>query len=456
MPTRYKLVALLTIGSMINFIDRVNISVAAPVIMPALGWDVSRFGVIFSAFLAGYTIFQFPGVVIADRWSAKKVVMLSCLGFSLFTALTPLGGLAFAIMLAIRFCVGMFESVSFPAYASINSRWIPRQEYSRAQTISLSGSYLGQVIAYPLTTWIVSNFTWQSNFYFNALLGILWIIPFLVFATDDPSEHPAISRVELRQIEENRASRPGPTKSPWSVLRSRPVLLLSLSYLCLVYGVWMIILWLPTYLVQGRALSVQTMGWVGMIPTAASFAGLVGGGFLSDFLLRRDFSMRFARAKGPALCILLGVPFLVAAVLVPARSISVACFAVYLFTINLSTGGYWSIPLELNPKLVGAISGTMTCAGNLGGVFGPISAGYLFKATGNWALPFLVAAAFAFVAFLLLYFMVVPEPIAPEEVRMEPAAEEAHVSQPEEKQRWTITRSDPLESPRSAPRSTEV
>ena len=100
---RHKLVGLLTIGAMINFVDRVNISVAAPVMMSSLGWDKARFGVIFSAFLAGYTLFQFPGGIIADKWSAKKVVALSCLGFSFFTALTPLGGVAFAMMLAIRF-----------------------------------------------------------------------------------------------------------------------------------------------------------------------------------------------------------------------------------------------------------------------------------------------------------------------------------------------------------------
>lgn len=411
MRVRYKLVGLLTIGAMINFIDRVNISVAAPAIMAALGWNEARFGVIFSAFLAGYTLFQFPGGWIADRWNAKKMVALSCLGFSLFTALTPLGGLAFGLMLALRFLVGAFESVSFPAYASINSRWIPQYEYSRAQTVSLSGSYLGQTFAYPLTTWIVRTFTWPVVFYFNAILGVVWVLVWVAFATNTPAEHPKISKEELRQIEENRASHPGVSVSPWALLKSSQVLLLSLSYLCLVYGVWMIVLWLPTYLVKGRGFFMDQMGWIGMIPTMASFAGLVGGGVLSDKLLRRGFSTRFARAQGPALCIGVGVPFLVVAVLAPWGWVSVACLAAYLFTINLSTGGYWSVPLVFNPRLVGAISGVMTCAGNLGGVFGPMSAGYIYTATGSWALPFLVAAGFALVAFLVFYFLVVPQPL---------------------------------------------
>lgn len=411
-PVRYRLVGLLTLGSMINFADRVNISVAAPVIMPALGWDEARFGLIFSAFLAGYTIFQFPGGVIADRWNARKVVALSCLGFSVFTALTPWGAWAFGLMLAIRFGVGMFESVSFPAYASFNSRWIPRHEYSRAQTISLSGSFLGQAVAYPLTTWMVLTFSWSVVFYFNAAVGLIWMFVWLAMATNSPAEHPKISEAELNEIQSNLASRAGVAASPWTVLKTPAVLLLSLSYLCLVFGVWMIILWLPTYLVKARGFSVQAMGWVGMIPTAASFIGLVSGGVLSDRLLRRGFHPQIARVRGPALCILLGVPFLVGAVLVPWGGVSVACFAAYLLIINLATGGYWAVPLEINPQLVGAISGVMTCAGNFGGIFGPMSAGYLYQATGNWALPFLVAAGFAVLAFLIFYFLVRPEPVA--------------------------------------------
>jgi len=423
-PVRYRLVGLLTVGSMINFIDRVNISVAAPVMMPALGYDEARFGLIFSAFLAGYTLFQFPGGAIADRWSPKKVVALSCLGFSLFTALTPLAGVAFLSMLAIRFCVGIFESVSFPAYASINARWIPRREYSRAQTISLSGSYLGQVLAYPLTTWLVLHLSWRWSFYFNALMGLLWVIVWYYFATDQPRQHPKITRRELAEIEETRAARSSEPISPWVVLKSPPVLFLSLSYLFLLYGVWMLILWLPTYLVKGRGFSLQQMGWIGMIPTVMSFAGLVSGGVLSDLLLRRGFSTRFARAQAPALCIIVGVPFLVAAVLVPSSNLSVACFAIYLFAITLSTGGFWAVPLELSPKLVGAISGVMTCAGNLGGVFGPLSAGYLYRSYGSWPLPFLVAAAFAAVAFAIFFFLVVPEPLLSESAIIEPEREE--------------------------------
>ncbi len=410
-PVRYKLVGLLTAGSTINYADRVNISVAAPIMMASLGWDEAHFGVVFSSFLVGYTLLQIPGGVFADRWGATKILAWACVGFSAFTALTPLGARAFWLMLAIRFCVGMFESVSFPAYASLNSRWIPRSEYSRAQTLSLSGAYLGQTLSYPLTTWLVLSFSWPMAFYFNAFVGAVWLLAWLAFATNTPAEHLKISATELREIEANLAPRSSARISPWAVLKSPQVLLLSLSYLLLVYGLWVIVFWLPTYMVKARGFSMQAMGWIGMIPTLASFVGLTSGGALSDALLRRGFSVRFARAQGPSLCIALGVPFLIAAVLVPWPSVSVACLAAYLLLANIAGGGYWAIPLELNSQSVGAISGVMNCAGNFAGIFGPMTAGFLITATGNWTLPFLVVAGFAVASFVVFYFLVVPEPI---------------------------------------------
>src|SRR5262249_37770270 len=270
---------------------------------------------------------------------------------------------------------------------------------------------LGQTVAYPLTTWLVSAFAWPVVFYFNALLGVLWMIALIVFATNTPREHPRITPEEIKEIESNVSLRSRVLVSPWIVIKSRPVVMLSLSYMCLIFGVWMILLWLPTYLVEGRGFSKQAMGLIGMIPTLGSFAGLVGGGVMSDRLLKRGASIRTARVHAPALCIALGVPFLVAAVLVPWGWVSVGCIAAYMFTINLSTGGYWSVPLELNPPLVGAISGVMTCAGNFGGIFGPMTAGYIFKATGSWPLPYLIAAGFAVLAFVFFYFFVDPAPI---------------------------------------------
>lgn len=407
-PVRYKMVGFLTVGSMINYADRVNISVAAPAMMASLGWDKAQFGLLFSAFLAGYMLLQFPGGAIADRWNAVKLLAVACLGFSAFTALTPLGQFSFGLMLAIRFSVGLFEGVSFPACAALNSRWIPRHEYGRAQTLSVAGAFLGQALSYPMTAWLVLTFSWPIAFYVNAALGVAWLAAWLLFATNSPSEHSRISAEELRTIANNVAKPDAAPVSPWSVIREPQVLLLSLSYVCLMFGLWMIVFWLPTYLVEVRGLSMKQMGWIGIIPTLASFAGLVSGGILSDSLLRHGRSLRFSRARGPALCLALGVPFLVAAPLVPTVVGSVACFTIYLFLMNASVGGHWGVPLEMDPTRAGAISGVMSGSGSLGGVLGPMTAGFILGALDSWAAPFLVAATVAAISFLIYFFLVVP------------------------------------------------
>ena len=108
-PVRYNMTGLLFCSSVINYVDRVNISVAAPVMMAATGWDKDLFGWVFSIFLVGYAMGQLPGGIIADRWSGRNVLAVAFFGFSLFTLLTPFGERAFALLLALRFLVGVFE-----------------------------------------------------------------------------------------------------------------------------------------------------------------------------------------------------------------------------------------------------------------------------------------------------------------------------------------------------------
>jgi len=411
-PVRYNIVGILTLGTMINFIDRVNISVAAPEIMRQTNWDEAQFGLVFSAFLVGYALLQYPGGVIADRWSARKMLGLSCIGFSLFTALTPLGQHAFVLLLLLRFLVGGCESVSLPSLASLNARWIPRREFGRAQTLSISGASLGQMVAYPSTAWIIQHFSWQAVFYFNAALGFVWVTLWLWYSTDTPREHPAMDAQELDHIESQLAPRTEHVAAPfWRILQSPSVISLCCSYMLFGFIAWIFILWFPTYLVQARGLSLMQMGLVGTLPMGASFAGVVLGGVISDSLLSRGFDARFARARFPGLAIGVSLPFLLGAISVSSNTASVVLFVVFYFLLSLAVAGYWAMPLELNPRLVGAISGVMNTSGNLAGIFGPLTAGAIVASTGSWTLPFYLVAALGVVCSLLFMFFVTTEPI---------------------------------------------
>ena len=411
-PVRYKIVGLLTLGTMINYIDRVNISVAAPDIMRVTGWDQAQFGVVFSAFLVGYALLQFPGGVLADRWSPRKVLAFSCMGFSLFTALTPLGQSFFPLLLALRFLVGACESASLPSLTSLNARWAPRQEFSRAQTLGLSGAALGQMIAYPSTVWIIEHFSWQAVFYVNAAVGLLWVLLWLAYATDTPREHKMVKTEEVEEIERGRVPMATHVSASFrTILQSPSVLYLCLSYMLFGFIAWIFILWFPTYLVEARGLSRMHMGLVGMLPTGASFLGIIAGGVMSDYLLKRGWSARGARAQVPGLCVGLSLPFLVAAVTTPSVTLAIVLFVCFYFTLSLSVAGFWSLPLEIHPQLVGAISGVMNTAGNCAGIFGPLTAGIIVARTGSWTLPFYLVAALGVGCGLILFFLVSTKPM---------------------------------------------
>jgi sugar phosphate permease len=401
------MVALATLGTVINYIDRVNISVAAPDIMRDTGWDEARFGYVFSAFLVGYAILQYPGGVIADRWSARKLLAYSCLGFSAFTALTPLGQSTLVLLLTLRFLVGACESAAFPSFASFNSKWIPRNEFGRAQTITVSGASLGQVIAYPTTAWIIYNFNWQSVFYFNAALGVCWVALWLWYARDTPREHSSVSPAELQEIESGMIPRADLSAVPLAVILKAPaVWALIASYMLFVFCIWIFILWFPTYLMKARGFTLLEMGAVGMLPTAAGFLGIIGGGIISDTMLKRGYSTRMARVRVPGAFVGLSIPALLVAVTVDSAAISVAFFVVFYFVLSLSIAGYWSLPLELNPRAVGAISGVMNGSGNMAGIFGPITAGEIVARTGDWVLPFYLASGLLALSCLIYVFLI--------------------------------------------------
>ncbi len=396
-PPRYSILLLLFLLSLVNYIDRVNISITAPVMMPELGWDTAWFGVVFSAFVAGYAAFMIPSGLLADTRSPKMLLAVACLGWSLFTFLTPLGQSSFMLMLSLRFLVGAFEAISLPAATVINSRWVPKHEMGVAQMISLSGIYAGQLIAYPISTWIIKGFSWRAVFYFNAIMGFLWIALWLWKGADRPAETES----------EQKKTASEKTRIPIGSLLSTPaVLALSLAYFFWAYGLTMVIAWLPTYLVKARGFTIQEMGWVGMLPVAGGLVGVLGGGVLSDTLVKRGVSKAWARKGLPATMIACSAPFLVLAVTIESSMHAVFAFATFQLLTTLGLVAFWSIPVEMNTRLAGSIASIMNFGGNFGGFFSPMIAGYIVQQTNDWSLPYYSAAVGCLVGAAILGFLV--------------------------------------------------
>jgi MFS transporter, ACS family, glucarate transporter len=402
-PVRNNMIGLLFLGSMINYVDRVNISVAAPVMMKEMGLGKDLFGWVFSTFLIGYALLQLPGGVIADRWSGRKVLTLAFCGFSLFTLLTPLGSGAFLLLLVLRFLVGAFESMTFPATTSINTRWIPRPEFGRSHTFSISGITVGQMVAYPLTTWIILHHSWQTVFYINSLFGFVWAAIWWWYATDTPAMHPSISTEERTYIEKNIPPRTTVQLPIRLLFTSWPLLTVAFAYMCFAYIGWLFLFWFPTYLVEARGFPLSSMGTAGIFLHGGAFVGLVGGGILGDWFLRRGRSAQFVRARLGGIGLTLSLPFLLGAALVPSPILCVAFQVIFYLLFVSALAGFSTVPIEFNPHFAGAILGLMNTMGTFAGFFGPLTAGYMLTSSGgNWLLPFYVSAAVGVVCATIL------------------------------------------------------
>jgi len=402
-PRRYKIVGLLFAGSAINYIDRVNISVAAPAMMLANGWRKDEFGLVFSVFLLGYGLMQIPAGLLADRGSPRRLLAVAFCGFSLFTALTPLGAHALVWLLLTRLLMGACEASTFPATTALNSRWFPSNEFGRAQTLSLAGGSFGQMVAYPLTAWIVIEISWQAAFYVSAVLGFLWVVTWLWNSTDRPRDHPNIGLQEVSLIEGVKPLEETQGISLRALLTSAPVVYLGASAMCFGFVVWTFIFWFPTYLMEARGVSLATVGTLGVGIQVCGFLGTVTSGLVSDAILHRKFKPSVARPKFAGACVVAAVIFLIGAAMTPSTILCVCLFALFYCFVMAANVAYLATPAALHPWQSASIFGIINCCASFGAVCGPALVGHIVAHAANWQRSFAIVGAVGLVCAVFLF-----------------------------------------------------
>ena len=243
---RWNILALLFGISVVTYIDRVNISVAARQMMPALGLTDLQMGQVFSAFVLGYALCQVPGGWLGDRWGPRYVLTFAVIWWSVFTAMTavaptlPLAGLVGALgsLVVVRFLIGVGEAAALPNFNRAVANWLAPNERGLGIGIAIGGIGVGSALTPPLTAWIMVNYGWQAAFYTCAVLGLLVAGAWFLYATDRPDAHPHVNAEEAALIAgdgPNGRSRPSHA-TPWMAFARTPtVWWLVLSYSCLGY-----------------------------------------------------------------------------------------------------------------------------------------------------------------------------------------------------------------------------
>lgn len=418
---RYIIIALLFVVGAINYADRAIFSIAGPAMMKSLNLDLVNLGYLMSTFGWAYVLGQLPGGWLLDRFGARKVYIGSLFSWSLCTLLLGfagyLGAAAVVTIFALVFMLSICESPAFPANARIVASWFPTHERGTATAIFTTAQYFALVIFLPLMGWLTNKFGWQSVYWAMGVLGIALavVMPFILY---NPKNHPRISAEEFEYIkaggalvEDYSSNASGNTQKESSfghikqLLNNRLMVGVLIGQFCIVTLVWFFTTWFPIYLAQGRGLSLTSVGLIATIPAISGCLGGILGGLFSDFLLRKKFSLTFAR-KAP---IILGMALamsIIGCVFVDSLEMIVFFLSLAFFGKGLGALG-WAVVGDIAPReIVGLCGGLSNMAGNIAGIVTPIVIGYIVKTTGSFNGALIYVGVAAFMAIFSYVFLV--------------------------------------------------
>jgi ACS family D-galactonate transporter-like MFS transporter len=379
------MLALLFINIVINYLDRTNLSVAAPELAKDLGLTSVERGYILSAFGWTYAALQIPGGVLADR-VAPRLLYAACLAS--WSVTTMLQGVArgFVGLFGFRLFTGAFEAPSYPINNRIVTSWFPDNERASAIALYVSGQFIGLAFLTPVLVTLQAAVGWRGLFVVTGLVGLVWALVWYLFYRD-PLEHPKADQNELHYIEQGGGvfqKKTDDTKQIWTrenlkqVFSSRTLWGVYIAQFCVNATLWFFLTWFPSYLVDYRGLDFIKSGYLASVPFLAACVGLLLSGFLSDKLAQQGKSVSFAR-KAPIIFGLLLSVSIVGANYTNDTTMVIFFLALAFFGAGMALIS-WVFVSILSPRhLIGLTGGVFNFMGNLASIVVPIVIGYLAK-----------------------------------------------------------------------------
>lgn len=407
---RYRMLLLVFVCVVINYMDRSNISIAAPAILKDFHLTSMELGLIFSAFGWTYTFFQIPGGFLLDRLGSRILYTFSLTLWSLATLLQG-AATGFAGLFGLRLSVGVFEAPAFPINNRIVTNWFPERERASAIGIYTSGQFVGLAFLTPLLATIQHFWGWRGLFVTTGIVGVVWAAIWYK-SYRDPDKHTRLSQKEYDHISEGgglvKGNKASGKKATWKdlkeVFKYRKLWGIYIGQFAVNSTLWFFLTWFPTYLVKYRHLDFLKTGFLASIPFLAAFVGILLSGLLSDFLLRKGFSISSAR-KIPVITGLLLSTFIIGANYVDNTALIVMFLAIAFFGNGVASIT-WVFVSTLAPEhLIGSTGGVFNFIGNLASVIVPVVIGFL-AASGNFAPALLFIGAMALVGVFSYVFLV--------------------------------------------------
>ncbi len=406
---RWGIGALLGIGILINYIDRIGLSVAAPQIQEAFQLSPVELGFLFSAFAWSYALLQIPVGLALDRFGPTTIGRWGAFLWGVAAVITALSS-GFAGIFIARVLLGVAEAPAFPVSSKATGYWFPRNERGMATAIFDAAAKFSNVIGVPLVAVTVVAFGWRWGFGMTAALSFMYFIAFYFFYRD-PSADKKLSSVELDYIQSNGAAPEGPSGASSMgmlayLLGKRKVWGLTIGFAAYGYTFYLFLTWLPGYLVQTMHMSIIKSAGFAAIPwLVATVSDLVVGGWLLDKLIAGGADESRVRKT----ILIIGMLFGLA--VFGATQTTDPKWAI--FWISIALGGLaaaapvgWSIPSLIAPRGgVGTIGGIMNFANNVMGIAAPIVTGYIVGATNSFTNAFMVAGIILLVGIVSFVFV---------------------------------------------------
>lgn len=393
---RWRIVAWAFVVAAVSYLDRNNISIAASLVQRDFGLTNVQLGAVFSAFVLGYALAQPLAGHVADRFGAYRCIAVGVMWWSAFTVLTALvpHGMAWslAMLLAVRFLLGVGEAVIFPASNRLVANWIPSRERGLANGIVFAGVGVGGGLAPPLITFVMLTLDWRWAFYVSAFIGVVVGLAWIKAVSDHPKDHKGVSPAERQYIEDGIPKDPRPVcESRWrDILFARQPWLLACSYFCFGYVAYIYFTWFFKYLSEIRGLDLKASALYAALPFVAMALASSLGGMLSDRITRRA-GARVGR------CGLAALGLCLTGILVwfAARSFDAATAALILTcgagALYLAQSSYWAVSADVGGAAAGRLSSIMNMGGQIGGI-ATASLTPLIADSFGWTASFTIAA----------------------------------------------------------------
>jgi MFS transporter, ACS family, D-galactonate transporter len=395
-PGLNRVVFLLTLSVLINYIDRSNLSIAAPLLKDELGISNTQLGTLLAAFFWTYGLMQIPAGWLVDHFDVKWVFAA---GFLIWSAATAVTGLlhSFAALIAVRVILGLGESVAFPSYSNIMGTYFTEARRGFPNALVTAGLSLGPAVGILIGGTVVGRFGWRPFFLVLGLGGLVWLAPWFAWMPRKISPpHAAVKHgIGIAAILQQR--------SAWGTC---------LGQFCINYFLYFLLTWLPTYLNRSRGFSMNDVAKYGSLLFLMSAIAATTWGRLADQWINAGATPTLAR-KGALVLGHVGIGICLILTAVTGGRLFIGMLALTGIFLGIACCSSWAVTQTLaGPHAAGRWTGVQNFVGNFAGWVAPALTGLLVDRTGGFHWPFFVTAAIAWIGAVAWGLIVGPvEPV---------------------------------------------